>query len=263
MKQREIFLPLLKRYCEDNMDAIQSSNYPWCPFIPVAFNDYDTCSPKIFYIGIDTYYWGVTNLELIKAYRTDTLDTILNKNNEVVTPERILCEWKENKGQFWSFVCKLHLYNRTGKLFSNYDLRNLNQKECSYISEIGWGNMNSIELKRTLEKEDYWRSINKGDYWKLKASSGILIDPIKNIIDAYSPDYIYILGWGDSTDHIFRGLQFTELNEHYKENYRALYQIKDCATKVVWTSHPRRFGFLYTNQEKMIPYLVNSLNLFQ
>lgn len=262
MSQSKIYIPLLKHYCENNLEAISQSNYPWCPFIPVSFEEYEKSHPKIFYVGIDTYYWGVTGEELIAAFKNNEFTQLLEKNNNIVTPQRILEEWRDDKGQFWSFICKLHLYIRTGKIFTEQDLRNLSSEETSIIKELGWGNMNSIELKHTLEKEEYWTSINHSYYWRLKSSAERIIDPLKNLIDAFNPDIIFILGWGGNTGHVFRGLQFHELKNEYEKDKRALYKIDNYKTKIIWTSHPRRFGFISTNQSEMIPYLANSIKDF-
>lgn len=262
MNQRNIYIPLLSEYCKRNEDAIFQSGYPYLPFIPVAFTNYGKSSLKIFYVGIDTYYWNTSIERLVDCYRTGHLSEILTINNNVVTPQRILEEWYSDKGRFWEFVCKLHLYIRTGRILNNDGLRNLSQEEVDGVGEIGWGNMNCIELPRTLMKEELWDSIDKDGYWQLKQFAEESIDPIENLIKAYKPDYLIILGWGGTTEHVFKGLSYSTLGEYYEENYRALYTLKDYATKIIWTSHPSRFSFLKTNQDEMIPYVGDSLKLF-
>lgn len=145
---------------------------------------------------------------------------------------------------------------------SNEDLRNLSQEEADCVGEISWGNMNCIELPRTLKKEELWDSIDKEKYWDIKQFSELHIDPIENLIKAYNPDYLIILGWGGTTQHVFKGLAYSTLEKYYEEDYRALYTLKDYMTKIIWTSHPSRFSFLGTNQDEMIPYVGNSLKLF-
>lgn len=260
--QTEIYLPLLKQFCKENLEELKNSSYPWAPFIPVAFPKYFDGETKNFFIGIDTYYWGVTASQLIDTFAKENLDDILSKGNKVVTPERILVEWKNNKGLFWSMVCRLQLFLKTGKIYSNEDLRHLSSSEQSIIREIGYGNLNAIELKSTLIKEEYWNSINQDCYKKIKKSSENLIDPLINLIKAYHPDNIFILGWGDNESHAFKGLQYTPLTQYYADGFRALYKLKDYSTKIVWTSHPSRYSYLGTNQEEMIPYLAEALNYF-
>lgn len=264
MSQSKIYVPLLEEYCKQNEDAILHSGYPYIPFIPVAFKNYDISNPKIFYVGIDTYYWDKSINRLIECYKGHRLSEILKINNNVVTPERILEEWRSDKGRFWEFVCKLHLYIRTGRIYDNNDLRNLSQNEIVMIEEIGYGNTNSIELPYTLgpKKEDIWDSINKNQYGHLKQFSEQIIDPIKNLIETYEPDYIIILGWGDNECHVFKGLSYSAIDNHYEQVYRAMYALADYKTKILWTSHPSRFRFLGTNQDEMIPYVGNSLKLF-
>lgn len=264
MKQDKIYIPLLEEYCKQNEDAIIHSGYPYIPFIPVAFKNYEMAYSKIFYVGIDTYYWSASINKLVDCYKTNRLTDILKINNNVVTPERILDEWHNNKGLFWEFVCKLHLYVRIGRIFNNDDLRRLNKEEVAMIEEIGYGNMNSIELRSTLgpQKEGIWDSINKCQYWQLKRFSEQTMDPIINLIQAYEPDYIILLGWGENENHVFKGLNYDAIDEFYEENFRALYTLRNHKTKIIWTCHPNRFRFVGTNQDEMIPYIGDSLNLF-
>lgn len=262
MNQLKTYLPLLEEFCRQNEKTIEDSVYPYIPFLPVAFNNYEKSDLKIFYVGIDTYYWieGISNL--LDCYRTHTLATILDVNNNEVTPNRILHDWYSNKGRFWEFVCKLHLYIRSGKILSNDDLRRLSPDEVELIGEIGWGNMNSIELKKTLKKEERWNVIDASKYSLLKKSSEDIIDPIKNLILAYNPDYIILMGWGESEEQVFKGLDYEPIDEFYVSGIRALYTTKDFKAKIVWTSHPSRFSFLKTNQDEMITCVGDSLKLF-
>lgn len=115
MNQRDIYIPLLAEYCKQNEEAILHSGYPYLPFMPVAFANYGKSNPKNFYVGIDTYYWNTSIEKLIDCYKTEHLSEILTINNNVVTPDRILKEWYSDKGRFWEFVCKLHLYIKTNE----------------------------------------------------------------------------------------------------------------------------------------------------
>lgn len=264
MNQSNIYIPLLAEYCKQNEDTILFSGYPYLPFIPVAFKNYEKSCPKIFYVGIDTYYWNKSIDKLIDCYKNEHLSEILTINNKVVTPKRILEEWHGDKGVFWEFVCKLHLYIRTGCILKNDDLRSLSQEEVAMIEEIGYGNMNSIELQSTLgpQKEDIWDSINESLYWQLKHFSEQTIDPIENLIMAYDPDYIVIFGWGGTKQHVFKGLKYFSITDAYEDGFRALYTLYNYKAKIVWTSHPRRFSFLKTNQDEMVLYIGNSIKLF-
>lgn len=262
MSQSEIYLPLLEEFCRQNEEEILSSGYPYLPFIPIAFSNYDISNPKIFYVGIDTYHWIRATQELLKYYHAHTLSVILELKEREVTPKRILQDWYSDKGRFWEFVCKLHLYIRTGKVLNNDNLRNLSSAEVEMIKEIGWGNMNSVELEKTLRKEGEWDAIDPSKYYRLKRSSENLLDPIMNLIQAFEPNYIILLGWGENEEHVFKGLNYEVKDEFYEQDFRALYQLKDYRTKIIWTCHPCRFRFLSTNQEEMIPYVGDSLKLF-
>ena len=120
---------------------------------------------------------------------------------------------------------------------------------------------NSIELKKTFKKEGIWDAVDSKKYRNLQASSKEPINPIKNLIAAYSPDYIFILGWRDE-EYTFKGMKAHDINEHYENGLRALYTLEDVSTKIIWSSHPTRYSFLRTNQNEMVPYLADSMRLF-
>ena len=152
-KRNEIFIPLLKEYTKNNYDSIIRSKYPWAPFIPYSFAEYGNSKPSVFYIGIDTYYWGTKPEDLIMAYNSNDYSRLFSKNDNVVTPERILKEWSSNKGSFWEFLCKMQLFFKDQRLRSTSDLRSLSIQEQKSIYEIGYGNANLLEQPKTLEKK--------------------------------------------------------------------------------------------------------------
>ncbi|MBD5257491.1 MAG: hypothetical protein HDS52_02220 [Barnesiella sp.] len=262
-KQEEIYSPLLKLFCDQNGVDLLQSGYPYLPFLPVAFERYERAQVKMFYVGIDTYYWITGQLyALMESAHMNNFHNIINLNNQCVTPYRILEDWYNDKGRFWEFVVKLHLYIRTEKILNNESLRNLSVEETNFVKEIGWGNMNSIELSKTLKKEGIWDSLEKNHYNSLKQSSELILDPLINLINAYNPDYLIILGWGGPESHVFKDLDYQALDEFYEESFRALYLLNNYKTKIVWTSHPSRFRYMSTNQDEMIPYIGDSLKLF-
>ncbi len=262
MNQYNIYIPLLKKYCKSNLDNVLNSGYPYIPFLPVAFPNYENNNPKIFYVGLEPYYWNRSTQLLIKSYRENKLEEIIEMNNKEVTPERILIEWRENKGRFLEFVCKLHLYIRTKNIYSTSDLKHLSRDEEELIKEIGWGNMNSIEFRHTLQKEGNWNRVLPKQYYALKHTSEEILDPIINIIKAYNPDYIVLMGWGEREDHVFKGLQVDAHDEYLEKNYRAIYTTPEYGTKIIWTSHPYRFSFLGITQNEMLQFIGNCFRLF-
>ena len=258
----QIFIPLLKEFTKLNLKAIKESNYPWAPFIPYAFSEYRYEHPRVFYIGIDTYYWGTTTEDLIMAYEVNDYSMLFHKNDNVVTPKRIFNEWYTNKGPFWEFICKMQLFLRDQKLRITSDLRNLSPLEERYISEIGYGNANLIELPKTLDKEGNWETIDENMYWQISESAKTIFSPIKNILDSYKPEIIFVLG-GDIEDaYLFKGLNYKHLKNADEGKWRKLYYIQDYNVRIVKTYHPRAFCTQGSNNDEMVEYLYDSLKLF-
>lgn len=261
-QRSEIYTPLLKWFAKNNGEQLLNSGYPWAPFIPYAFSSYGTESPKIFYIGIDTRGWDTRPQDILNCQKVDNFEYLFRKNDNTVTSRRILIDWANDRNGFWKFVSKLHLFIRTGKLYSNQELRELSLEEFKIIDEIGYGNLNSMELPETLQCEKKWENIDQDLYDKLKTITDKLFDPLKNILDVYSPDYIFILTSNFDEEKSFARLKYKKLEAFNEGSLRTLYNIKGHNTKIIRSSHPRRFSFLSTNPDKMAKYLAESIKLF-
>lgn len=262
-KRNEIFIPLLKEFTKNNYGSIIRSKYPWAPFIPYAFPEYGKSKPSVFYIGIDTYYWGTIPEDLIKAYESNDYSFLFNKNDNVVTPERILKEWSYNKGPFWEFICKMQLYFKDQKLRSTSDLRHLSIEEQRSLYEIGYGNANLLELPTTLEKEEYWESIDQTKYWQMVDGIESIFSPIKNILDSFNPEIIIVLGADINDDYIFKDLTYCHHKDYDESKWRKLYTVENYNAKVIKTYHPRAFCCQGSNNDEMVEYLFNSINMIK
>ena len=263
MTQRDkIFIPLLDQFVSNNFDALINSGYPWAPFIPYEFFNYNLSPKKIFYVGIDTYYWSTTPSDLLNAYFSRNYSALFDKNDGTVTTSRVLLEWRKGKGPFWEFICKMQIYMLSRTLKTTDDLRYLSPQEAEFINELGYGNCNHIELPKTLESEGNWDGINENLYWKLSDSAKEIFSPIKNIIESFEPDVIFILGADENDDYIFKGLKYKHLDCFDEDKWRKLYTIKGNKVKIIKTYHPRAFCRQGSNNDEMVEYLYQSLNLF-
>lgn len=260
-KRNEIFIPLLKEYTKANYDSILSSNYPWAPFIPYAFPKYGQSEHRVFYLGIDTYYWGTKPEDLVNACVSNDFSLWFTKNDNVVTPERILEEWRYKKGPFWEFICKMQLFLNDRLLRSTSDLRSLSMKEQELLREIGYGNANLLELPKTLEKEGSWDSIEKSKYWQMVESMRSIFSPIKNIIESYNPNIIFVLGADIRDEYLFKDLKYNHLKDLDEDKWRKLYTIEGYKVKIIKTYHPCGFCRQGSNNDEMVEYLYNSLQL--
>lgn len=244
---RAFYLPLVQRFFKETQQ-LYSCGYPYGPFIPYAMPRYQEAPLKVFYLGRDTYYWAPRD-RFLESMRNGKPEDYLKANCDVLKADDILNGYNNNSGSFWNFVAKLHLFIRTGHYFE--DINALGSREKQLIEEIGYGNLNGIEVRKTLENEGTWQEITSvADYHKLR-QSGKVFEKIKNLLEAYHPDFIVIMNW-EERDDIFEGLNVHWLKDYYMDSVQAVYEIEGYDTKIIWTAHPRRFGFLGTNPRQMV-----------
>jgi hypothetical protein len=250
---KQYYLPLLKDFC-DKTFSLYEGVYDQGPFIPYVMSNYCNAPTKIMYIGRDTYYWEPFET-LRKAYLDENLDNYLEANIRCVTTDKMLA-WKNNSGSFFNMIDKLHLLLRTGKYFS--DITTIATAEKELLEEIGYGNLYSIEIPQTITKRyenDNYRPPK--EYWEI-CDAAKPFETLKSMIEAYSPDYIFIFSWIDKEDDFFEGTDYTQQKEWYEDGFRAVYTSKQYHAKVIWTLHPNRFKFLQTSAEEMCHYLADT-----
>lgn len=246
--KNDIYYKLLERYIEETQNI--RSGYPYAPFIPHVFSNYETAETKIFYFGRDTYYW----LEE-KELTANNIEEYILKNSKVVNPSEHITLCKNNTNSFWTFIAQLHFFIKRGEMITNFT--EFTQEQTDSLNEIGYGNLHSIEVPKSLQNEGVWTDINPIEYTKLIQKSDFL-NRIKYVLDLWEPDFIFILSWENYLE-IFNGLEYEHLSEWYEDNFRAVYKIKGYKTKIIWTSHPRRFSFLGTNSQTMVKYLAKTM----
>ena len=59
-------------------------------------------------------------------------------------------------------------------------------------------------------------------------------------------------------DDVFEGMDFEWQKVYYKDKLQAVYTLPGYSTKVIWTSHPRRYSYLGTNIEEMAGSLADT-----
>ena len=248
------FRPLLEDFCKSVSD-VDAELVPYGAFLPHVFStSYYKADKKIFYLGRDTYGWLRFD-RMMSLYKGGKLWKYLNEVTYEVDADKAL-EWKNAAGAFWPFVLKLHIYIRTGKYVEDLMALEEDSDERLSLNEIGYGNMNSMELLQSLKDEDAY--VDEEVYSKVKELSAPL-DRIKHILDAYSPDFIFIFNWVEA-DEIFEGLNVTWHERHYIDDKLAVYTIEGYDTKIIWSSHPHRFSYLGENTESMVRLLGDKLS---
>lgn len=257
-----IFHSVIRGFWKEAKEQYIYSGYPHCPFLPYTFGRYGLASPKIFYIGQDTYWWCDKYLpDMIRQFNIEDYDSFLGMydKTEIIDDEGIvtvprLRQWGNGAGIFWSVVQSLHLLIRTGVYHSHTD--DYTENDFEILEEIGYGNLQAIEQRSSLRNEGISMK-DKTAYSKLKSISEQKLDKLKFILEAYNPDIIFVLAWKDY-DSWFEGVENKWLEELYIDGERAVYRLNN-GKKVIWSAHPRRMLLRGYNKKELVHFLADSL----
>ena len=137
------------------------------------------------------------------------------------------------------------------------DIMQISAADKVILEEIGYGNINAIEQQTSLSKEGYWEAITSLDGYCQIREAGRPFEKLKSVIEAYHPDFIFIFNW-EERDDVFEGMDFEWQKVYYKDKLQAVYTLPGYSTKVIWTSHPRRYSYLGTNIEEMAGSLADT-----
>ena len=181
-----VYLPLLRQFCDSAL-PLYRCGYPYGPFIPHVFPRYGAAPLKIFYLGRDTYYWVPNSHSngFLRCVEERRLGDYLRESANTVTPERTL-EWANNAGSFWTLAAKLQIYLLTGELPG--DVRQLTTEQKYCISQLGYGNMNAIEVRESLVNEGTWDDITDVETYRRLKALAHPIECLKPLLEAYHPD---------------------------------------------------------------------------
>lgn len=219
---------------------------------------------KIMYVGRDTLSWEPVET-LKKAYQENKLEDYLIANTKCVDVEKML-EWKNNTGSFWNFVDKLHLLIRTGQMVT--DINSVSKQQRDILEEIGYGNLHSIELIETLRYRFGEPEMPVTQEYLTICKAAKPFESLKSMIEAYHPDYVFVLSWIEKND-FFDGTDFEWQENMYKDRdkkYRAVYLSKKYKTKVVWTLHPNamwRKGLTKDETQDLMEFLANTYRMLE
>ena len=238
---KQVYAPLLNELCEVAAKFDKSSWPPNGVFIPYTFEKYSLAEKKIFYVGRDTYGW-IKFCEMMDYCNAGRIEDYLDKNTQVVTVQgenndkdkhSLKENWNKGAG-FWTFCQKLHLYIRTGRIVS--DLRQLTPDYYSILEEMGYSNINAIEIPVTIDCLGEWGNIkNREGYWTIFDASKSVSD-IKALIQAYSPDLLIVLNKDASFSVPTKVFQVID-------GLGDILAIEGKRTKIIRCPHPNRFKF--------------------
>lgn len=214
---------------------------PWPPMLPFVYPKYWESKMRIFYIGRDTYGWGAGDGNFsyfFCKYDERDFGGYMDKNSSVLRTESRIGEWAGCTGSFWHVVNLLHLRIRFGRIA---DLNNLSVEEKDALDEIGYGNLNSIEIPQTLQKEGCWERIDKDKYWAIKNASNKFLDKYKLLLDAYAPQISIITSWSGDEASYFEGLRYERIVDETEGKLKVwVYKVSNGNQDsiVIWTCHP-------------------------
>ena len=254
---------------------IDERRLPWCPMLPYVYPEYGK-GKRIFYVGQDTFGWdlkmGGEEKEncfdfFFDCYDRNDFKAYLEHNSKALTLDRRIYGWPNKPGSFWFGINSLHL-----KLTLNRDpmrgLRDLSDDELTRLNGIGYGNLNSIELPKTLRKSgnDYWSMISQDEYRCIKNNSNDILDKLKYLLKAFRPDCVVIASWtGKSEAEYLEGCDVTHnekddgvLTNMKVLNYTASFE--GVGTKVFWTKHPSKWGWSWSKFAMNVNELAGYIN---
>ena len=215
---------------------------PWSPMLPYVYKRYGESARRYFYIGRDTYCWdlgGGTGFgDFFERYDAGDMVGYLRKNCTALTTQKRVNEWAGCTGSFWYIVNMLQLRLRTGKM---PDMSNLVSSDLDILDEIGYANLNAVELPETLKKQECWEDIDVDKYWTIKKAAENSLDRYELIHDVFAPSASIITTWSGNEDMYFRGLEYKKITDEKNGRLKiAVYSIEKDGHKsiVVWTYHP-------------------------
>ena len=255
-QQVKFFLPMVSEFCNNIQNYKGLSKIPGL-FLPHVLENYGSAERKYFYVGRDTNGWEKFS-KLIQQYKSSELVQYFDENNSWPNVNDFL-EYANNKaGGFFTFVTKLHLrlHGVNEDVAANPEL---DDKYKKLLTEIGWGNINSIETPDSLKRREEWENINKDTYWAVKKYSRIF-DRVTYILDIYKPDYIFIFNWDwDAEEFYFKDIKANWIKSEYDETFISTYSVDGYKTKIIWTIHPQRMSYLGMNSDKLLAEILKRL----
>ena len=218
-----------------------NSVLPWPPMLPYVHPAYWNGKRRLFYIGRDTFGWDLGGggfSDFFDKYDQGDFAGYLAMNASALPLEKRATGWAGWTGSFWHAMNLLHLRIRLGRIVES-DAEVANEK--AVLAEMGYGNLNSIELPESLQNEKCWDNIDKDKYWRIKAASQKHLDRYELLFDAFQPDVSIIASWSGSEADYFREMDYAKIADETKGKLKvAVYRVskESRSSVVVWTYHP-------------------------
>lgn len=223
-------------------------------FLPHVLSGYSDAPKKYFYCGQDTYGWFSFDA-MIDCYERGRVTDYIEENNSWPT-EDDMCEYSQNKANFWTLVIRLHIFLNFNEIIN---VNEISTRQKEVLNQLGWGNLNAIEKPSSLRNQKIWDSIDPEYYWDIKEKSRTF-DALKHILDQFDPDYIFIFNWDSGKEaDTFKGLNPHWNEDEYIEGVISTYTFDQYKAKVIWCLHPNRLRYKSMNINSLVELIATRL----
>ena len=246
-RYKDFYAESLRQFLSE-VDPLGDFGYPFGVFFSHPLPEYDEAKRKVFYIGRDTNGWG-DYYEMMDLYHQGRILDYLDDQWPLSAEE--MMKWG-NRMAFWTIVFKLHIYINHEVLLPRMQDYSEEQKKC--LLGLGFGNMNCVEIKASLQREGVWKDIDEEKYWLFKEKSR-RFDRLKDILELYDPEFVFFFTWVDDPTFT-QGVNLIEDQSMRKEYWRYVYSIEGFRAKLIWTSHPTHYARAITQDvNEVVKYL--------
>lgn len=257
-KQIETFKTFLDEFCQETKQFKNKNEMPGL-FLPHGLENYETAKNKFFYVGQDTAGWSSFD-KLIDCFENNKINDYIVENDWPNSVDEVLEHANNNPSAFWTIVCRLQL--KLNGINENLAMNiYLSDKYKHILSEMGYGNLNSIEKLQSINKRRERNGldhIDKNIYSEIKNKS-LKFDNLKFILDIYNPSHIFIFNWIEDVRLAFKNLEYECIQEEDIPGLIGTYTIKGYKTKIIWTVHPRRLSFKKMNASDLIDEIMKRI----
>ena len=196
------------------------------------------------------------------CYDVGDFEGYLEKNSKALPLEDRTTAWSGCTGSFWQVANLLHLRIRLGRIVDTGDL---SVCERAVLAEMGYGNLNSIELPASLQNQGCWNDIDEDKYRTIQKASERFLDRYELLLDAFSPNVSVILSWSGDEARYFDGLEYEKVADKSEGKmkvyvYRVSNGRQDCI--VVWTNHPSYLPRIKIGNAEFVEKIATTLEKF-
>lgn len=240
-RMREEYARLVKDFAKQ-AKGLDVSGIP-APHIPIVGDNYDACSYKMAFVGMETYgWWSLANF--LAEAESSPKEAVTKYESWFESAEPV----KHNgNATFWGFIflflAKFYHIDKQKLLKQNED-----GSRNDILSSIVWGNSNAVERFGVTAKQ------NGADpeVWRKVKDASKSFDNIEHIIKAAAPKVVFVLYKNVDTKYILQDSDISKeipnakryayrLTPDTELNYR-YYYLREQDTHVFVLPHPRWIG---------------------